>query len=69
MVKGKHYVPAHKWKPGKTGRHPGYWRKTRGKGRRRIKARPIYARIDTYKDEYGQLKPERKWTIIKRRNV
>ncbi len=46
------YIPPHKWKPGKTGKHPGYWRKKRPKGKKRIIGKkPI---LYSVRDEYGQ---------------
>jgi len=45
MVK-KHYVPRHKWSNSKTGSHPGYWRKTRPKGKKvKIEKKIIRGRI------------------------
>lgn len=35
-IKGKVYVRPHRWKHGKSGRHPGYWRPERKLGKERI---------------------------------
>lgn len=51
--------------------HPGstttYNRRQRpSHGKKKIKAKSVYAKIDFYRDEYGQLRQERNWKIIKR---
>ena len=38
----KHWVPKHRWKLGRNGSHPGYWRTTRQKSKRVvINKRPV----------------------------
>lgn len=47
----KVYVKPHKWKLGKTGRHPGYWRNKRPKGKKRIVGKQYIMR--EVRDEQG----------------
>lgn len=44
-----------------------YTRKKRPKGKKKIKAKPIYVKITQYKDEYGQLLSERDWEVLKKK--
>ena len=57
----KHYVKPHKWKLGKRGTHPGYWRKTRPIGKRK-KIGKSYT-MQSYRDEQGYY---RGWKRAKR---
>lgn len=36
MATGTHWVPKHRWRLGKTGTHPGYKRRNRPKGKKKI---------------------------------
>ena len=54
MAKGKHYVPGHKWKRGRDGTHPGYFRKTRPKGKKRIIGKSYT--MQEIRDEQGYLR-------------
>ena len=47
------YVPPHRWRHGKSGRHPGYWRFKRPKGKKRIVGKKI-PNLYPVRDEYGQ---------------
>lgn len=60
------YVHPHSWSKGKNGTHPGYHRAARGKGKKLIKQKPYTVRVQNVTDEYGQLRPETSWKIIKR---
>ena len=55
VPKGYHYVPGYKWKLGRKGTHPGYKRKNRPKGKKRILSRPP-DNLRLVRDEYGQWK-------------
>lgn len=53
MAAAKVWVKPHKWKKGKKGTHPGYWRKKRPKGKRKIIS-PKPVRLYSVMDEYGR---------------
>ena len=55
VPKGYHYVPGHKWKLGHNGRHPGYKRKTRKKGKKRILTK-LPSNLRGVRDENGLFK-------------
>lgn len=44
-----------------------YTRKKRPIGKKKIKAKPIYVKIQYYTDEFGQFRPERDWTVLKKK--
>lgn len=46
------YVKGHKWKRGKAGRHPGYWRDKRPKGKKLIVGKKPIMLYPVY-DEQG----------------
>ncbi len=46
------YVPRHPWSLGKTGTHPGYWRKNRPKGKKLIVSK-IPTELYSVRDEQG----------------
>jgi len=52
--KGMVYVPSHKWKLGKDGTHPGYYRKKRPIGKKRIIGKNVY-RYKNIRDEHGHI--------------
>jgi len=55
------FVPAHRWRNGKAVRHPGYWRKLRPKGKKKIIGKQYVLR--EVRDENGMFKG---WKRIRR---
>lgn len=54
MKKGKVYIKPHRWKRGKNKRHPGYYRKKRPKGKKKIiSKKPV--KLYPIRDEYGRI--------------
>ena len=53
--KNEVYVNSHKWRNGKAGRHPGYWRPLRPKGRKlKVGDKPV--ELYPVRDQYGHLR-------------
>ncbi len=57
----REHVPPHKWSLGKNGRHPGYWRTSRKKGKK-LKTGKTYM-MKEVRDEHGFF---RGWRRVKR---
>ena len=49
-----HYVPKHRWSEGKDGTHPGYRRRNRPAGKKRIISKRPMRGLYTVRNENGQ---------------